>query len=368
MSVKSASLRRTPLYDSHVAAGARMVEFGGWDMPVQYSSILKEHAAVRTAAGLFDISHMGEIRVTGADAAQFLNQALTNNVDKVQPGNSQYSLLLNKNGGIIDDLFIYRMGNEDFLLVVNASHIEEDFEALSELMIGDEVITNESDVTAALALQGPQSPAILDRWISGASSQLGHHAIRSFSSAEGEVQVARTGYTGEDGFEILCPSDTAAAIWSKLLALGKDDGILPCGLGARDTLRMEVCYPLNGHELGPDITPLEAGLGFFIDFNKPDFQGKKALVEQKAKGVPRKAVALVAKEASAPPRASYPVLSQGRKIGGLTSGVLSPSLQKGIGLALIESASAQIGNVVDIEIRGKTVPAEIVKKPIYKKS
>lgn len=345
-----------------------MVEFGGWEMPVQYSSILKEHAAVRTGAGLFDISHMGEIRVVGPDAGEFLNLSLTNNVDKVQPGNSQYSLLLNKQGGIIDDLFIYRLGSDDFLLVVNASHIEEDFEALTELLSGDVVLSNESDATAALALQGPKSPSILDRWISGASSQLGHHAIKSFSAVQGDVRIARTGYTGEDGFEILCPANAAAAVWDKLLVLGKEEGLLPCGLGARDTLRMEVCYPLNGHELGPDITPLEAGLGFFIDFNKKDFQGKTALLVQKAKGVPRKAVAVMAKEAGAPPRANYPVLSQGRKIGVLTSGVLSPSLQKGIGLALIESASAQIGNVVDIEIRGKNVPAEIVKKPIYKKS
>ena len=345
-----------------------MVEFGGWDMPVQYSSILKEHAAVRTAAGLFDISHMGEIRVKGLDAVSFLNSTLTNNASKIPLNGSQYSILLNEKGGVVDDLFVYRTGEHDFLLVVNASHIEEDFELLNSLKSGDVGLRNESSETAALALQGPSSPVILDRWIAGASAQLGHHQIRSFASDCGAVWIARTGYTGEDGFEILCDASSVVKVWTRLLELGAPSGLLPCGLGARDTLRMEVCYPLNGHELGPDITPLEAGLGFAVDLTKPGFCGKAALVAQKSAGIPRKAVALLAKPGGAPPRAGYPVLRDGKVIGKLTSGVLSPTLQVGIGLALVDAAHAAVGNSVDIEIRGKYVPANIVKKPIYRKT
>jgi len=362
------SLRRTPLYDQHVALGARMVEFGGWEMPVQYSSILKEHEAVRTAAGLFDISHMGELRVRGKDAAAFLNRVLTNQIGKVGVGQSQYSLLLNEKGGVVDDLFIYAVAPSEFLLVVNASYIEEDFRLLQSLLAGEAELINESDATAALALQGPRSPAILDAWISGASAQLGHHAIRFFKSPQGPVWIARTGYTGEDGFEILCDAISASAIWKKLLEIGASHGLLPCGLGARDTLRMEVCYPLNGHELGPEISPLEAGLSIFIDLEKPEFRGRDALLKQKQAGVPRKVVALKTEPGGPPPRAGYAIHRNGKKVGVLTSGGLSPSLQTGIGLGLIETAEAVIGNSVDIEIRGKYVSATIVKKPIYRKS
>lgn len=361
-------IRKTSLHGVHVESGARMIDFGGWEMPVQYTSILKEHAAVRQAAGLFDISHMGELRVTGPDAKNFLNFALTNNLDRTTPGNSQYSLLLNEKGGVIDDLFIYCLGSEEFFLVVNASHIEEDEEILTSLKKGSVEIRNESDETAAVALQGPKSTVILDRWISGASARLGRHQVQTFSTALGNVLVARTGYTGEDGFEIFCDASSAATLWKKLLEVGEKDGLVPCGLGARDTLRTEVCYPLNGHELGPDISPLEAGLSVFVDFNKPDFRGKSALIQQKANGVPRKSVAIVAEPGSPPPRAGYGIHREGKKIGFLTSGVLSPSLQKGIGLALIDTTHATIGNSVDIEIRGKYFPAKIVKKPIYRKA
>jgi len=345
-----------------------MVEFGGWDMPVQYTSILKEHAAVRTTAGLFDISHMGEIRVKGPKAVAFLNYALTNSVNKINSGMSQYSILLNKEGGIVDDLFVYRLSAEEFLLVVNASHIEEDYQLLCSLKKEGVELGNESDQTAAIALQGPASNSILDKFISGAPAKLGHHAIGSFSSGGSSFLIARTGYTGEDGFEILLKSSEAASVWNRLIEIGKPFGIAPCGLGSRDTLRTEVCYPLNGHELGPNITPLEAGIGFFVDLTKEDFVGKSALLAQKSAGIPRKSVALLCQPGGPPPRAGYPVCKDGKPIGVLTSGVLSPSLQIGIGLALIQTPEATIGNTVDIEIRGKYVPANIVKKPIYQKS
>ncbi len=360
-------VRRTALHAVHLAMGARMIEFGGWEMPVQYTSILKEHAAVRSAAGLFDISHMGEIRVSGTDAAKFLNAMLTNNIDRIAVGNSQYSLLLNERGGVMDDLFIYRIGEQEYLLIVNASHIEEDYQRFLSCKIERVELCNESEGTAALALQGPKSPLILDRVVPGASQQLGHHAIRCFSTEGGSLWIARTGYTGEDGFEMILPATFVERVWNRLLETGESYGLTPCGLGARDTLRIEVCYPLNGHELGPEITPLEAGLERFIDFTKADFFGKKALLAQKATGVLRKAIALVAQPGGPPLRADYPVFYEGKYIGKLTSGVLSPSLQVGIGLALVEAPYAKIGNTVDIGIRGKYFSANIVKKPIYRK-
>lgn len=362
------SLRKTPLHPAHAAAGARLIEFGGWEMPVQYTSIIKEHLAVRTAAGLFDISHMGELRVKGPRSTSFLNFALTNNAERITEGGSQYSLLLNEKGGVVDDLFVYRMEPEEFLIVVNASHIEEDYELLNSLKHEGVEIINESDETAGLALQGPKSPAIINQWIPGTSSRLGHHQIKSFSSPFGPLYISRTGYTGEDGFEIFCPAKSAIPVWNQLLEVGKSQGLIPCGLGARDTLRTEVCYPLNGHELGQDITPLEAGLGFFVDLSKPDFIGKSSLLAQKTSGVPRKSVALVAQAGGPPLRAGYSVHRNGKNIGTLTSGVLSPSLQVGVGLALVKSEEATIGNTVDIEIRGKYVSAKIVKKPIYQKT
>lgn len=345
-----------------------MIEFGGWEMPVQYTSILKEHMAVRSTVGLFDISHMGEIRVQGPGALSFLNRALTNNLEKVSVKGSQYSILLNERGGVVDDLFVYRLDQEEFLLVVNASHIEEDFEILSAMPHPKVVLTNESERTSALALQGPKSSEVLETWIPGASMQLGHHEIRNFLSSLGEIWIARTGYTGEDGFEILCSTDRIVEIWNILLDLGKALDLIPCGLGARDTLRTEVCYPLNGHELGPDITPLEAGIGFFVDLTKSDFVGKAALMAQKAVGIPRKLVAVMAKPGGAPLRAGYPVYRAGRRIGVLTSGILSPTLQTGIGLALVDSTESEVGNAVDIEIRNKYVPANIVRKPFYRRS
>jgi aminomethyltransferase len=344
-----------------------MVEFGGWEMPVQYTSILKEHAAVRCEAGLFDISHMGEIRVEGAEAVRFLNDTLTNNIEKLAVGGAQYSLLLNDQGGVVDDLFVYRITFDEFFLVVNASHIEEDFAALHFLSRNRAEVSNESSETGALALQGPKSSAVLDAWIPLSSSRLGHHEMKRFPSDICPVWIARTGYTGEEGFEVFFPASFSVEIWKRVLELGKPLGLVPCGLGARDTLRTEVCYPLNGHELASDITPLEAGLGFFVDLQKSIFIGRDALLKQKESGLARKSVALLADPGGPPFRSGYPVLREGKPIGVLTSGILSPTLQRSIGLALIETSHSTLGNSVDIEVRGKYVPAEIVKKPFYKR-
>jgi aminomethyltransferase len=362
------SLQKTPLHDAHLALGARMTEFGGWTMPVQYQSIVQEHLAVRKAAGLFDISHMGEFRVRGPDAVGFLNRALTNNVQRMAIGQGQYTLLLNEQGGTIDDLFVYRRGPQYFRLIVNASRIDTDFAALNARKDDTILLTNESPKTAAVALQGPASAAILDAWTGQQiSSALGHHAMARFQFAVAPLLVARTGYTGEDGFEILVDADRAVAVWDGLLNAGRHWGLVPCGLGARDTLRLEVCYPLYGHELSTEITPIEAGLERFIDFTKPDFVGKAALLRQKEGGVPRRSIALRGQPGQPPPRAGYAVCQGGQKIGVLTSGSQSPSLQAGIGMALVAASSAQVGNSVDIEIRGKYVPMEIVKKPIFRK-
>lgn len=364
-----AKVQRTSLYDAHVAAGAKMIPFAGWDMPVQYTSIIQEHQAVRKAAGLFDISHMGEVRVTGPDAVSCLNFALSNEVARIPVGGSQYDLLLNAQGGTLDDLFVYRIGPEEFLLVVNASQAEQDFGILSERQRGRVKLCNESAQTAAVALQGPASATILNSWLRQSSaSRLGHHAIAEFDSPCGSIWIARTGYTGEDGFEILLPNRHAPDLWAGLLQAGASQGLVPCGLGARDTLRLESCYPLYGHELSPDISPLEAGLRIFVDLGKPDFVGRDALLRQQAAGVARHSVALTGKPGQPPPRAGYGVSANGKRIGTVTSGSQSPLLQVGIGLALVETASARIGNSVDIEIRGKYVPMTIVKKPIYRRT
>ncbi|MDD2710776.1 MAG: glycine cleavage system aminomethyltransferase GcvT [Verrucomicrobiae bacterium] len=361
--------KRTPLYNAHRAAGGRLIDFAGWEMPVQYSSIVQEHLAVRQKAGIFDISHMGEFVAAGPDSAAFLNQALSNNVERIPVGNSQYSLLLAENGGVLDDLFIYRTGQEEFLLVVNASQIDADFKTLQQRLTGRATLRNDSDSIAAVALQGPASPAVLDAWIKrDAASKIGRHAIVTQDTPCGSLRIARTGYTGEDGFEILCPSTQAERLWNGLIEAGRPHGLLPCGLGARDTLRMEVCYPLYGHELSPETSPLEAGLGKFVDFEKPAFVGKEALLKQKNAGIPRRSVGLVARPGTPPPRAGYGVFKEGRRIGQITSGSQSPCLQTGMAMALVETAAAEPGKSVDIEIRGKYVPMEIVKKPIYRKN
>ncbi len=360
-------LQKTVLHPCHLELGARMVEFGGWDMPVQYTSILAEHEAVRSRAGLFDISHMGEIRVCGADAARFLNEALSNNVERIAPGQSQYSLLLNDQGGVEDDLFVYAISSREFLLVVNASRIAEDHHLLLSRRLGDVEVVNESDTTFAVALQGPRVAEILDAWLgSPVAAGIARHAWKRLPSRFGELFVARTGYTGEDGFEMLGPDRVAAEVWRSLLQTGVGQGLLPCGLGARDTLRMEVCYPLYGHELASDITPLEAGLGVFVDFQKPVFHGREALLRQKASGVTRKAVALLAGGRVPPPRAGYGLFLGGRRIGTTTSGVMSPSLRQGMALGLLEAEHARIGNSVDIEIRGQYFALAVVAKPVYR--
>lgn len=359
-------LKRTPIYPAHLEWGAKMIDFGGWSMPVQYSGILDEHQAVREKAGLFDISHMGEFRVTGSGALGFLNNLLTNDAAKLTVGKGQYTMICNDHGGIIDDLFLYRVNLEEFLMVVNASCIEKDFLWAQTHKSQPCQLEDCSNFYAAVALQGPNSPRILERVIPGAACQVHHHEIKKFLFQGKDVWVARTGYTGEDGFELFFDRIVALQIWGKILLDGREFGVKPCGLGSRDTLRLEMGYPLNGSDLSEQITPVEAGLNFAVSYTKGAFIGSEAILKQKEAGPVRKSVMFQMNGSTPPPRSHYPILSDGAKIGEVTSGTLSPSLKIGIGMGMVESKFAELGAPLQIEIRGKPYPATVVKKPVYK--
>ena len=357
------TLKRTPLYATHVEWGAKMVPFGGWEMPVQYSGILEEHAAVRERVGLFDISHMGEFLVAGSNAEAVLNELLSNDLRKIAVGQAQYTLLCDEHGGIVDDLIAYRVEPSVFLLVVNASNIEKDFAWMSAHASKVVVFDNASDTMAALALQGPCAVKVLTE-----AATVSHFSVARLGILGRQCWVARTGYTGEDGFEIMCDAADAPALWEELLKRGRTFNIKPCGLGARDTLRLEACYPLHGNDITEATTPLEAGLGKFVAFDKGSFVGRDVLVEQKEEGVSRKLVAFKMTGKSPPPRPHYNILANGHKVGEITSGTQSPTLGAGIGMGYVEATEARIGATIEIEIRGKTFPAMIAKKPILKRN
>ena len=354
--------KRTPLYAAHLDLGARMVAFGGWEMPVQYSSIVEEHNTVRQRVGLFDISHMGEVLVAGPNAETVLNRLFTNDVRKVGVGEAQYTLMCNEHGGVIDDLIVYRVEPAVYLLVVNAGNIEKDLAWMNAQVNIPGVFENQSDQTAAMALQGPLAAKFLEN-----SARVEHFHIERETVFGKICWVARTGYTGEDGFEILCDAADAAEIWMELLEMGAEFGIKPCGLGARDTLRLEACLPLHGQDLTEDTSPIEAGLTRFVSFDKGEFVGRPVLIEQNEKGVARRLVAFKMADKSPPPRPHYAMMAGGRKVGEVTSGTQSPTLGVGIGLGYVETPLAAIGTKLEIEIRGKTYPASIEKKPLLKR-
>ena len=351
--------QRTPLFDQHVQIGGKMIEFGGWEMPVYYTSIIEEHHAVRQNVGVFDISHMGQILISGPDAAEFLNRLLTNNITKLAVGQGQYTLMLNERGGVIDDLIVYRLQENFYFLVVNAAKIAEDFSWIELRRNGDVEISNQSADYAGLAVQGPAAVALLEKFL-GTELPPRNGLIEVIADGI-DLLVVRTGYTGEDGAELFFASEDAVAVWQKLTGLGAK----PCGLGARDTLRLEVCYPLNGSDLSPDRTPLEAGLGIFVDFEKGNFQGSESLIAQKKAGLKSKLVPFMMVGKTPPPRAHYPVLINGEVVGETTSGGLSPSLGIGIGMAYLPAESALTG--LEIDVRGRRFPAVVAKKPLYKK-
>src|SRR5947199_7361962 len=353
--------KKTALYDEHLKLGAKMVPFAGWLMPVQYASIMEEHQAVRKNVGMFDISHMGQLIVDGSDARGWLNTMLTNNIEKLEVGQGQYTFLLNERGGIIDDLIAYRIGDKKFLLVVNASCTDQDLGWLNKHRRGDVKIDDRSANFGGVAIQGPRVAELF------VNLPARNHIVDV--EMEGmSVSIARTGYTGEDGIEVFFFAKDAANFWNTVLEKGKDLGIKPCGLGARDTLRLEMCYPLNGSDLSPKRNPIEAGLGFFVDLTKSNFIGRDVLLETKEKGPREKLVPFRMKEKGPPPRPHYAVFENGECIGEVTSGTLSPSLNWGVGMAYVSTARAKIGAQIDIEIRGQKFPATIEKKPLYKKS
>ena len=371
------SPRKTPLYDEHVWLGAKMVPFAGWLMPVQYTSIVDEHQTVRNALGIFDISHMGQFIVDGAGAREWLNTMLTNNTNKLDISMGQYSFLLNERGGIIDDLIVYRIGDQKFLLVVNAARTEEDFAWLQNhvpavepaVSTAKEIrLTDRSAKFGGVAIQGPRTAELFHALFGIDADLPSRNSIADLPFDGTTVSVARTGYTGEDGIEIFFRATDAVELWSSALEKGKPFGIKPCGLGARDTLRLEVCYPLNGSDFSPQRNPIEAGLGFFVDLTKPNFVGRKALMKTKENGSAEKLAAFRMEGKGPPPRPHYSIFRNGERIGEVTSGTLSPSLNYGIGMAYVSAPHAKIGTKIDIEIRGQKFPAIIEKKPLYKKS
>ena len=383
-------LRRTPLFATHQKLGAKLIEFGGWEMPVYYTSIMEEHQAVRGAAGIFDISHMGELLISGPAAETFLNQILTNDLRKLEPGRGQYTLMCNERGGVIDDLYIYRVADRQYLAVVNAARIDADVEWIKGRIASSPQASgidfrNASDLFGAVALQGPRVKQFINTCIAGRSlaganvvqacdlekNQVGLFEFNTMAdSGHYGIYLARTGYTGEEGFEVIAPFPTIIhSIWNKGLEAGRPFGLKPCGLGARDTLRTEMGYPLYGHELDENTTPIEAGLGYFVALDKGEFVGRAVLVEQKEKGVNKRCVAFKMIDKSAPPRPRYPIWS-GRvetgPVGEVVSGTQSPSLGIGIGMGYVPAQFAKPGTTIEIEIRGKRFAALVVSKPIYR--
>ncbi len=359
--VNEPAQKKTPLYDEHVKRGAKMVPFAGWLMPVQYTGIVEEHQAVRNNVGIFDISHMGQFVISGSGAATWLNTMLTNSIEKLDVGQGQYTFLLNDAGGIIDDLIAYRIGDTKFLLVVNAACVEEDFAWLDRQRSENVNLGDRSAHFGGVAIQGPRVAELF------VNLPARNHIVDV--EMEGmSVSIARTGYTGEDGIEVFFSAKDAVNFWNTVLEKGKNLGIKPCGLGARDTLRLEMCYPLNGSDLSPKRNPIEAGLGFFVDLTKLKFVGRDVLLKTKENGPTEKLVPFKMQDKGPPPRPHYSVFENGKRIGEVTSGTQSPSLNWGVGMAYIKAPHAKIGNKIDIEIRGQKFPATIEKKPLYKKS
>jgi aminomethyltransferase len=352
----STTLLHTPLHDRHVELGARMVPFAGWEMPVQYAGVIPEHRAVRTDAGVFDVSHMGELEVEGPHAHELLQGALSNDLDKISVGQAQYTLLTNEEGGIIDDLIVYRFGNCTYLLVVNAANRATDFAWLKERELRGSDVRDASDDYALLAVQGPR-----------AIERLGLPAAEAFTFAETsidgvEVMVNRTGYTGEDGCELMCMSEDAVRLWDAVL----ERGVAPCGLGARDTLRLEVCFPLHGNDIGPDTDPISAGLGWVCKLDT-EFEGADVLRRIKEHGPERRLVAFVMEEKAIPRHGMAIGVAEGGGGGEVTSGTHSPMLDVGIGMGYVPAEHAKPGTELTIDVRGRPRRARIVKKPIYEK-
>jgi aminomethyltransferase len=365
----SEELKQTPLNAVHRELGGKMVDFGGWDMPVQYKAgVIEEHMATRTRAGLFDVSHMGEIWVEGPDAVAFVDRITTNDVSKLEDGQAHYSALTNEKGGVVDDLLVYRFMPEKLLLVVNAGTTEKDWDWITSHKGDDEIVlTNASADYCQIAIQGPKALEILQTLTDTELEPIKYYWFTTGRVDDVDAIISRTGYTGEDGFEVYAPADAAEQLWNKLLEAGESHGIIPCGLAARNTLRLESAMSLYGHELSDDITPLEANLGWITKLKKEsDFIGKDALIALKEKGLSRKIVGFEMTEPGIA-RDDFDVYIDGKKAGKVTSGSPAPFLKKNIGLAFVPVEFANAGQEITIDIRGKQVAAKIVPTPFYKR-
>lgn len=363
-----AELKRTPLYESHLKYGGKIVDFSGWELPIQYEGISSEHEAVRNAVGIFDVSHMGEVEVEGKDATAFVQNLVTNDITVLEDYQILYTLMCYPHGGIVDDLLVYKYNNEKYLLVINAGNIQKDIDWTMKNKEQYEVdIKDISADVAEMALQGPLAEELLQRLADVDLSKIGFFYFNEKVVIEGaQCLVSRTGYTGEDGFEIYLNNGDAEKVWESLMQAGKDLGIKTAGLGARDTLRFEANLPLYGNEMTEDITPLEAGLGYFVKLNKDNFIGKDALVKQKAEGLKRKTVGFEMEDKGIP-RHGYDVFANGEKIGFVTTGYLSPTLKKSIGLAMVDIEHAELGGTIEIIIRNKPAKAKVIKRSFYTK-
>ena len=351
--------KRTCLYDKHAALGALISPFGGFDMPIQYTNIIDEHQAVRQHCGVFDVSHMGEVLVSGKDAERYVNHIFTNDVKGIPAGKILYGMMCYEDGGVVDDLLVYKMADDCFFLVINASNIDKDWAWIQQQAKDfDVTLEHQSDLYGELAIQGPEAEQVMEKVLGIPCKELTFYTFKTI----GEVIVSRTGYTGEDGFEVYAPASYINECWDKLMAAG----VKPCGLGCRDTLRFEVGLPLYGDELSEVITPIMAGLGIFVKLDKEEFIGKEALAIQKAEGTPRKLVGIELHD-KAIPRHGYAILKDGQQIGEVTTGYHTISTDKSVCLALIDSAYATLGTDVEIQIRKKTFPGTVCKKRFYDK-
>ena len=352
--------KKTCLYDKHVALGALISPFGGFDMPIQYSNIVDEHQAVRQACGVFDVSHMGEVLISGPDAERYVNHIFTNDVKEMPVGKILYGMMCYEHGGVVDDLLVYKMASDSFFLVINASNIDKDWAWIQEQAKGYDVkLEHQSDQYGELAIQGPEAEAVMEEVLGLECKELVFYTFKTI----GKVIVSRTGYTGEDGFEVYADAAYINECWDKLMASGR---CKPCGLGCRDTLRFEVGLPLYGDELSEDITPIMAGLGIFVKLDKDEFIGKEALAKQKAEGAPKKLVGIELSD-KAIPRHGYAVLKDGQPIGEVTTGYHTISTDKSVCMALVDAAYASLGTEVEIQIRKKTFPGTVCKKKFYDK-
>lgn len=361
--------KKTSLFKAHERCGGKIVDYAGWALPVQYEGITTEHEAVRSNAGLFDVSHMGEVEVRGNQAAEFVQHLITNDVSVMKDNQVIYSLMCYPHGGIVDDLLVYKHADNYYMLVINAGNVDKDFRWMTENAGGYEVeLKNISEDVSEVALQGPKAQEVLQKLTDTDLNEIAFFYFKNDVRIAGKsCLVSRTGYTGEDGFEIYMKHEDAEHLWDKILEAGRDMGVRPAGLGCRDTLRFEANLPLYGNELSPEITPLEAGFGMFVKLNKPDFIGKEALAKQKAEGLKRKIVGFEM-EGPGIARHGYDVLADGKNIGFVTTGYSSPTLKKSIGLAMVDIEYSELGTPIEIQIRKNAVKARVVSRKFYNKN